>query len=153
VELWRERGAQDRFGVKAAPPFILAADGDLGLTLYATADGAVRPATGTAAAVFPATPLVITFAQGMDTTSVNFTCTPDPGGWVASWDTAFATEARFETGRLLTLDHNPFAENQEYTFQITRGTTAGGQPIDPFGLDFFVVEIRNVFLPQVMRGK
>lgn len=153
TQRWREGGAQDRFAIQAAPPFVLTADGDLGLNLYATADGVVRPETGDATAVFPQTPLVINFAQDMDADSVTFSCTPDPGGWQASWGTRAAAEARLATNRVLTLDHNPFTGGQAHQFQITGGMTADGQNIDPFGLDFYVVEIQDIYLPLLRRGQ
>ncbi len=150
TRLWEYDGlASEGLDIQGQPPFALVADGDLGLTLHAIADGVVRPSAGSAATMFPQTDLVVRFAQDMDTESVTFTCDPDPGGWEASWGATIQSEAA--TGRVLTLRHNPFAENQDYVFQITGGTTAQGQAIAPFGLDFSVVEVWQVYLPLVLR--
>ncbi len=146
-------GPAEGLDIQGITPFALVADGDLGLTLHAIGDGVVRPALGNAAKMFPDTALVVHFAQDMDTASVTFTCTPDPGGWEASWEETHATGGLHATatGRVLTLRHNPFTENQDYDFQVTGGTTAGGQAIDPFSLDFFVVQVQRVYLPLVLR--
>jgi hypothetical protein len=148
--LWEHDGPAEGLAIQAQPPLLWVADGELGLTLYATGDGAVRPDTGNPATVFADSALQVTFAQDMDTASVQFTCVPDPGRWQASWST-HATSGAPASGRVLMLRHSPFAENQSYSFQITQGTTAAGTQIDPFGLDFFVVETHHVYLPLLQR--
>jgi hypothetical protein len=152
TEIWQHSGPAEGLDIQGITPFALVADGDLGLTLHAIGDGVVRPAAGSAATMFPDTALVVYFAQDMDTGSVTFTCTPDPGGWEASWETqAIGALHATAAGRVLTLSHNPFTENQDYGFQITGGTTAGGQDVDPFGLDFSVVQVQRVYLPLILR--
>jgi hypothetical protein len=151
--VWEHGGPAEGLDLAVDPPFVLAADGALGTTLYATADGVVRPAAGTGP-VFRTTPLVVTFAQEMDTTSVRYSCTPDPGGRVASWDasrSALDSHAEPAAGRVLTLTHAPFQENESYGFQITSGKTAGDALIEPFGLDFSVVETQELYLPLLTR--
>lgn len=150
TKLWEYDGAaSEGLDIQGQPSFALVADGDLGLTLHAIADGVVRPSAGSAATMFPQTDLVVRFAQNMDAESVTFTCTPDPGGWEASWGATIQNAA--STGRVLTLRHDPFAENQDYVFRITGGTTAQGQAIDPFGLEFSVVAVWQVYLPLILR--
>ena len=151
-ETWSYSGPAEGLALHARPPFILAADEDLGLTLYATHDGAVRPTTGRAATVFPNTPLVVDFAQNMITGSVQFTCTPDPGGWTTKWTTPGGQDASGDDGRTLLLYHAPFAPDQAYSFQVTQGTTADDRAITPFGLDFRVVRAHPTYLPLVLRG-
>jgi hypothetical protein len=151
-QIWSYTGPAEGLDVQGILPFALVADGDLGLTLHALGDGVVRPAVGSTSRMFPNTDLVVRFAQDMDTSSVTYTCTPDPGGWEASWDTQAAGILEITaTGRLLTLRHNRFAENQDHSFQITGGTTAEGAIIEPFGLDFAVIEATWVYLPSVLR--
>jgi parallel beta-helix repeat protein len=56
--------------------------------------------------------IVITFSEPMDTSSVDYTCSPNPGGWFESWssgDTVFS------------LLHNPFEMGISYTFDISSG--------------------------------
>jgi hypothetical protein len=150
TKLWEYSGAaSEALDIRGLSPFALVADGDLGLTLHAIGDGVVRPSAGGASTMFPQTDLVVRFAQDMDTESVTFTCTPDPGGWQTAWGATIQSEAA--TGRVMTLRHDPFAENQDYVFQITDGTTAQGQDIAPFGLDFSVVEVQQVYLPLILR--
>lgn len=151
-ETWSYSGPAEGLALQAQPPFILAADEDMGLTLYATHDGAARPATGRAATVFPDTPLVIDFAQDMSTSSVRFTCTPDPGGWTTKWTTPGGQDASGDDGRTLLLYHAPFAPDQAYTFQVTQGTTADSRTITPFGLDFNVARAHLTYLPLLLRG-
>jgi hypothetical protein len=147
VKLWEHSGPAEGLAVQGLPPYALVADGELGLTLYAIADGIVRPANGAVDKVFPETPLVATFAQDMDTSSVTFTCTPDPGGWVTSWEET----SQDDVGRELTLWHEPFMEDQDYQFELTGGKTAKGQVVESFGLSFAVVSVNKVYLPVVLR--
>ncbi|MDY7080664.1 MAG: hypothetical protein SXV54_27600 [Chloroflexota bacterium] len=150
--IWQHTGPAGGLDIQGITPFVLVADDDLGLSLHAVSDGVVRPALGNAAKMFPDTALVVYFARDMDTGSVTFTCTPDPGGWEASWEThAIGALHATATGRVLTLHHNPFTENQDYDFQVTGGTTAGGQAIAPFSLDFFVIQVQRVYLPLILR--
>jgi hypothetical protein len=51
----------------------------------------------------------------------------------------------------MTLRHHPFAENQDYVFRITQGQTAGGDSVDPFGLDFSVIDVYDGYLPLLLR--
>jgi hypothetical protein len=151
-QIWSYTDPAEGLDVQGIAPFALIADGDLGLTLHALGDGVVRPAVGSASGMFPDTDLVVRFAQDMDTSSVTYTCTPDPGGWEASWDTQAASILESAaTGRVLALRHNRFAENQDHSFQITGGKTAEGATIEPFGLDFAVIEATWVYLPSVLR--
>jgi hypothetical protein len=149
--LWSYSGPAEGGSIQGLGLYILVADGDLGLTLHAIADGLVRPAGGNPSTVFPQDPLVVTFARSMNTGSVTYTCTPDPGGWQAAWRAASAVTYQANGSRVLTLSHNPFAENQDYTFTVTGGQTADGDPIAPFSLSFSVVEVQYVYLPLVVR--
>lgn len=46
----------------------------------------------------------------MDTGSVIYTCSPNPGGWISSWNA---------TKDMLTLAHNDFSPGVTYTFNVT----------------------------------
>jgi hypothetical protein len=74
--------------------------------------------------------VVITFSEPMNTATVMFSCTPDPGGWSApSWDA---------TNEVVTFSHStPFTKNTDHTFQITAGK-------DMDGIDF-IPDILNPF--------
>jgi methionine-rich copper-binding protein CopC len=56
--------------------------------------------------------IVITFSEPMDKSSVDYTCSPDPGGWFESW-------SRGDT--VFTIIHNPFEIGTSYTFELTSG--------------------------------
>ncbi|UCG68634.1 MAG: tandem-95 repeat protein, partial [Thermoplasmata archaeon] len=56
--------------------------------------------------------VVVTFTEEMNTSSVTYTCTPDPGGWSVVWSAGNTTA---------TYSHNDFASETTYTFEITGG--------------------------------
>lgn len=151
TSLWSYSGPTEGVSIQGLGLYTLVADGDLGLTLYAIADGLVRPAGGNPSTVFPQDPLVVTFVRSMNPGSVIYACTPDPGGWQATWGAASAATHQANGSQVLTLSHNPFAENQDYTFTVTGGQTADGDVIDPFSLSFSVVEVQRVYLPLIVR--
>jgi hypothetical protein len=62
-------------------------------------------------------PVTITFSKMMDTTSVGFTSTPDPGGWVGSWNAS---------GTEVTYMHNPFDSTTTYAIDVFSGADLGG---------------------------
>jgi beta propeller repeat protein len=92
-------------------------------------------------------PIVVEFALPMDTSSVTYACTPDPGGWVESWDGT----RRAANGTILTLAHDPFALSTTYTFTVTEGVDVLGRAIEPFGL-VFTSSGPRVYLPLVVRN-
>ncbi len=56
--------------------------------------------------------IVVTFSEAMNTSSVIYTCSPNPGGWFPSWSSG---------DTVATFSHNPFDSYTTYTFQITAG--------------------------------
>ena len=83
--------------------------------------------------VLPADPVVITFSERMNATSVTVTFAPNPGGILPSWD---------PTGTILTLGHNPFSSaSTTVTVQGTSkdasdpGNPLGSNYVFTFGLD------------------
>ncbi|MCK5559153.1 MAG: Ig-like domain-containing protein, partial [Thermoplasmata archaeon] len=66
--------------------------------------------------------VVVTFSEQMNTTSVNYTCTPDPGGWGTTWTNSDKT---------VTYTHNPFTTQTMYTFHITQGKDTADNPLNP----------------------
>jgi len=77
-------------------------------------------------------PVKIGFSEPMNTSSLAYTCTPDPGGWSASWNAA---------GDTVTLSHNNFQYHQVgqgYTFTVT-------QARDTEGLDLAAGNAPNPF--------
>jgi beta-lactamase superfamily II metal-dependent hydrolase len=77
-------------------------------------------------------PIKIGFSEPMNTSSLAYTCSPDPGGWSASWNAA---------GDTVTLTHNNFQYHQVgqgYSFTVT-------QARDLEGLDLATGNIPNPF--------
>ncbi|MCG2826139.1 MAG: Ig-like domain-containing protein, partial [Thermoplasmatales archaeon] len=64
--------------------------------------------------------IIIQFSEKMNTSSVQYTCFPDPGGWVESWNPAKDT---------LTLNHNIFTGEVTYTFNVTIAKDPAGNAI------------------------
>jgi uncharacterized repeat protein (TIGR01451 family) len=60
--------------------------------------------------------LVVTFSKPMDTSSLAYDVSPDPGGWLASWN---------GNGTAVTLTHNLFEYNQLYTVTLSANDMLG----------------------------
>ncbi|UCE38603.1 MAG: tandem-95 repeat protein [Thermoplasmata archaeon] len=56
--------------------------------------------------------IIVTFSEAMNISSVNYICSPNPGGWFVSWSSG---------DTVATFTHNPFDAYTTYTFQITNG--------------------------------
>ena len=68
--------------------------------------------------------VIIDFSKPMNTAAgmMTYTCTPNPGGWVAAWSNA---------DRTVTLSHTMFAGLTSYTFQVTQALDTLGANIVP----------------------
>ncbi len=91
----------------------------------------VSPANGATDVAVDA-PLVINFSEAMNTGSVSYSVSPNPGGVSASWNGA---------GTQLTLAHNNFAEGTSYTVSVTAGTDLDGDGLEnvPYDSSFTTV--------------
>lgn len=65
-------------------------------------------------------PVTVYFSEAIDPASLSFTCSPDPGGWTAEWDS---------TQRLLTLWHSYFVPNTQHAFTITEARDPWGNQL------------------------
>jgi beta-lactamase superfamily II metal-dependent hydrolase len=72
----------------------------------------------TAADVAVNAPIKIGFSDTMNTSSLAYTCSPNPGGWSASWNSP-----RNDT---VTLTHSNFAYWTDYTFTVTQARDLEG---------------------------
>ncbi|UCE38551.1 MAG: Ig-like domain-containing protein [Thermoplasmata archaeon] len=61
--------------------------------------------------------IIVTFSEAMDTSSIAYICTPDPGGWFVGWSNG---------DKVFTLSHNPFLVGTIYSFQITSAKDISG---------------------------
>jgi nitrous oxidase accessory protein NosD len=66
--------------------------------------------------------VVVTFSEQMNTTSVTYTCSPDPGNWSASWT---------NSDTVVTYSHNLFNDDTTYTFHITAGKDKKDNLLNP----------------------
>jgi parallel beta-helix repeat protein len=64
--------------------------------------------------------IVATFSETMDTSSIAYICTPDPGGWLVGWSNG---------DRVFTLSHDPFSPGTFYSFQITSAKDISGNDL------------------------
>jgi parallel beta-helix repeat protein len=62
----------------------------------------------------------VTFTEAMDTSTLTYSCTPDPGGWVVSWSNG---------DTVVTFLHDPFTPGTTYTFHITAGKDLSGNDL------------------------
>jgi len=67
--------------------------------------------------------VIITFSEPMNTDSIVYLCTPDPGGWGESWSAG---------NTVLTLTHTNFGGILPYTFNVLGGEDAVGTPLIPY---------------------
>jgi len=65
-------------------------------------------------------PIMIGFSEPVDSLSFRFTCTPDPGGWVQSWDSL---------GYNLFLSHGNFTPGASYSFSVDSISDITGNPL------------------------
>jgi parallel beta-helix repeat protein len=66
--------------------------------------------------------VVVTFSEQMNTSSVIFSCSPDPGGWVIDWTNGDKT---------VTYSHDLFTTQIIYTFHISAGEDMAGNNLNP----------------------
>jgi hypothetical protein len=84
-------------------------------------------------------PIVMIFNRSVDTPSLSYTVSPDPGGWSANWS---------NDNRMVILNHNPFELGTEYTITLSHlrddvGHTLSGAPFTwSFRVDY------RVYLPM-----
>lgn len=64
--------------------------------------------------------ITVVFSEAMDTSSIDYTCTPDPGGWTVSWS---------KGDTVVNFLHYPFALGTTYTFHITAGKDLSGNDL------------------------
>jgi len=74
-------------------------------------------------------PVMLVFSEPMNPDSLVYSCSPNPGGWSASWSA---------TGDTVTLSHSNFSYYTNYTFQVTKAK-------DLEGLGFVTDRVPNPF--------
>jgi len=86
--------------------------------------------------------IVVTFSEAMDTSSLNYVCSPDPGGWSESWNIG---------NNVVTLSHNPFAIETTYTFQINIVKDISGNDLIPSTVPnpWFFTTVGDIIAPQI----
>ena len=62
-------------------------------------------------------PVVVTFSKSMDTTTVTYSCIPDPGNLAAVWNYDYT---------VMTVSHDSFAYSTNYSFMVTAGQSLDG---------------------------
>jgi uncharacterized repeat protein (TIGR01451 family) len=70
--------------------------------------------------------LVITFSEAMRADSLDYTVTPDPGGWSATWGGETTT---LPGGSILTLTHNLMTYETTYTVTLNSATDGASNPL------------------------
>jgi parallel beta-helix repeat protein len=85
--------------------------------------------------------ITITFSEAMDTSSIDYTCTPDPGGWFESWS---------DGDTVLTLLHNPFDLGTTYKFNASAAKDLFGNDLTlgevPGSWDFTTVSLNSLII-------
>jgi parallel beta-helix repeat protein len=85
--------------------------------------------------------VTITFNEAMDTLTIEYTCSPDPGGWFESWGNG---------NTVFTLLHNPFEIGTTYIFQVTAGKDMAGNNLTlgvvPHSWDFTTISVESLMV-------
>jgi parallel beta-helix repeat protein len=86
--------------------------------------------------------IVVTFSEAMDTSSLNYVCSPDPGGWSESWD---------DGNNVVTFSHNPFVIETTYTFQINTVKDISGNDLSPSTVPnpWSFATVGDIIAPQI----
>ncbi len=67
--------------------------------------------------------VIITFSESINTGTFAYSCTPNPGGWSATWSTATYTNDR------VTLTHTNFVYSTGYTFTVSAAQDTSGNTL------------------------
>ena len=91
----------------------------------------ISPADGATDVAVDAS-VVVNFSEPMNTGSVSYNISPNPGGVTPTWNGA---------GTQLTLAHSDFAENTDYTVTVSAGTDLDGNGLEnaPYSVSFTTV--------------
>ncbi len=85
--------------------------------------------------------VVVTFNEQMNTTSVAYSCTPNPGGWTKSWTNGDKT---------VSYSHNTFQSQAIYTFQITAGKDIAGNTLNPSLPNPWRFTVKDITPPRII---
>jgi parallel beta-helix repeat protein len=85
--------------------------------------------------------VVVTFNEQMNTSSVKYSCKPDPGGWKESWSNG---------DRTVTFSHNTFVSQTTYTFHISAGKDLAGNPLNPSLPNPWSFSTRDTIPPKII---
>jgi hypothetical protein len=85
--------------------------------------------------------VVVTFNEQMNTSSVKYSCKPDPGGWSAGWSNG---------DRTITFSHNAFVSQTTYIFQISAGKDLTGNPLNPSLPNPWSFSTRDTIPPKII---
>lgn len=88
------------------------------VALYLTAAVPAKSASNVA----PAAPVTLTFSRAVNPAAFVYDCTPNPGGWVVSWN---------PDKTVATLSHTAFGSNIDYIFRVTGVVAPDGQSLVP----------------------
>ncbi|MBA3045379.1 MAG: Ig-like domain-containing protein [Candidatus Thermoplasmatota archaeon] len=67
--------------------------------------------------------VIITFSESINTGTFAYSCTPNPGGWSATWSTVTYTNDR------VTMTHTSFVYSTAYTFTVSAAQDLAGNPL------------------------
>jgi parallel beta-helix repeat protein len=87
--------------------------------------------------------VVVTFNEAIDPLSLDFTCTPDPGGWSMSWGTG---------DMIATFSHNLFEIKTTYIFQIIGARDRSGNDLTSGAVPnpWLFTTIGDIIGPQII---
>jgi hypothetical protein len=138
------------YGVAVKEDLVYVADLQGGFLILRTTKDVTPPQvvstmpTSGAVDVEVATPLVVSFSEPINTSTLTYTVTPDPGGWVENWNSA---------GTVVTLHHAAFDSGTVYNVTVTAADDLVGNPLSgvPYSWDFTTRPYR-IYVPLTTRN-
>jgi uncharacterized repeat protein (TIGR01451 family) len=93
--------------------------------------------------------LIITFSEAIRADSLDYSVTPDPGGWSATWGGETTT---LPGGSILTLTHNLLTYETTYTVTLNTATDGAGNPLSnaPVQWSFTTLFVPDTISPTVV---
>jgi len=87
----------------------------------------------------------ITFNEAIDTTSLAFSSSPNPGGWSVTWSSG---------DRVATISHFTFLEKTEYTFTVTGAKDLAGNDLTSANrvLVFTTADVTDPYITEINPG-
>ncbi len=87
--------------------------------------------------------IIINFSEPINPSTLDYTITPDPGGWTLNWN---------GDNTAVTLSHNPFQYGSSYTFSILEAKDVDGNSLLNTPVNWSFITTHRLYLPMVVKS-